>query len=771
MNYIIPFAFPFDPLAKSSVMPEKTPRPDRLIFLFAWFPAVARFALGGPEINPQVATTTRSTRCPLQCDCFNFDETVDCSHRGLERLPEFGSNTKRLYLEDNRVTFLSESSFSAADDLLLIVLERNEMTYISTLSFCNLRRLEELDLGGNRIQTFSVSSVVGCTAPNLREINLSLNLVTALPRNLSHFAPNLEILNLSYNEIESISIDETYSLLSSLRHLDISRNKIHLIARDDFKHLRATPLEILNLAESGISLIEEGSLEGFDNLSSLSLANNILSHRNVESTLWSLSSSNRSSNSLSRLDLSELLLPNLTVSMLGRFKELVILDVSICDVEYIEPGLFDRLPNLETLHAEFGKLARLENLSTSKKLRRIYLQDNRLTMLNVSELLSLESLDLSYNHFQVIPRSWLIGMRNLQLLNLSHNHIRIVEANAFMQSSIILTLDLSFNSISSLENFGLVRLSKLDVSHNFVSSVGLEAFDHLHQSLTELDLSYNNLTDVDETAFARAPNIQILNLAGNKLHQVLSRKCDGQKRPFVSLQLLKLLDLSDNDLDFIDCEYLSPLRNLVTLNLRENRFRNIGDASLLCIGSLVKLTMSGNYLDAVEVTILKRLQNLEELDLSSNPFRCDCGILPFLRWANSTQVRIVKESEDDSYKCNPGKDFIGSSQIAWENDNFLFSYRPEFERCSQFPKESSTLTLKSLKVNETREHAGRSLFSSRYFSVFCMTTLSGVLLGMTVIFLAWRYRNSFHQMKLLSPRWRVRYREVSDLEAALDSRV
>ena len=37
-----------------------------------------------------------------------------------------------------------------------------------------------------------------CRAPELKELNLSLNLLTTVPRNLSAFAPNLEILNLGY---------------------------------------------------------------------------------------------------------------------------------------------------------------------------------------------------------------------------------------------------------------------------------------------------------------------------------------------------------------------------------------------------------------------------------------------------------------------------------------------------------------------------------------------------------------------------------------------
>ena len=107
-------------------------------------------------------------------------------------------------------------------------------------SVCGLARIQELNLAANRIRDFHVAGAGGsstdtaeaerCRAPELKELNLSLNLLTAVPRNLSEFAPNLEILNLSYNEIESATLDATYAAMAALRYLDLSRNRIHVDA-------------------------------------------------------------------------------------------------------------------------------------------------------------------------------------------------------------------------------------------------------------------------------------------------------------------------------------------------------------------------------------------------------------------------------------------------------------------------------------------------------------------------------------------------------------
>jgi len=131
-------------------------------------------------------------------------------------------------------------------------------------SVCGLTRIQELNLAANRIRDFHVAGAGGsstdtaeaerCRAPELKELNLSLNLLTAVPRNLSEFAPNLEILNLSYNEIESAALDATYAAMAALRYLDLSRNRIHHLDADDFAAVApgagtaggGVPLEILS---------------------------------------------------------------------------------------------------------------------------------------------------------------------------------------------------------------------------------------------------------------------------------------------------------------------------------------------------------------------------------------------------------------------------------------------------------------------------------------------------------------------------------------------
>jgi len=293
----------------------------------------------------------------------------------------------------------------------------------------------------------------------LKEINLSLNLLTEVPRNLSDFAPNLEILNLSYNEIVSATLDASYAAMTSLRYLDLSRNRIHQLAGDDFHAVSGTgvPLEILSLVECGLVQVDADALADLVNLTSLGLANNPLQQETLTVVLgrigsvrasgnWSQHDTDpevhaseefgcpRSESQLIRLDISEVILANLTVDAVGGFSRLVVLDASYCELQYVDPHLFDCLPDLETLHLEGGRLERLDNLPALRRLRRLHLQENRLTTaVDLSGIHGLESIDISRNRIETIRSHWLSGTRGLQVVNLSHNLITAIEADAFHQ--------------------------------------------------------------------------------------------------------------------------------------------------------------------------------------------------------------------------------------------------------------------------------------------------------------------------------------------------
>jgi len=291
-----------------------------------------------PTVSPETMW------CPDACDCYNNMETLDCSQRRLHVVPgRLPQSARRIYLEDNDIGQIGPEEFTRSERLSQLVLDRNRLTTVYTATFCMLESLQELSLSANMINSFHVSRKPDCVSVALRQIDLSLNLLTAVPVDLSSFAPRLEILDLSCNEITSATLDSSYAELTSLRQLDLSRNRIHLLFAADLRPLSHVPLDVLNLAESELAVIEDEALGPLStSLKYLSLTGNPLDADNLAHALSHYASgtppppmglmvsdnqtieqnaSRTTENGLplTRLSIGEMSVGNLTVDMLAQF--------------------------------------------------------------------------------------------------------------------------------------------------------------------------------------------------------------------------------------------------------------------------------------------------------------------------------------------------------------------------------------------------------------------------------------------------------------------
>ena len=85
-----------------------------------------------------------------------------------------------------------------------------------------------------------------------------------------------------------------------------------------------------------------------------------------------------------------------------------------------------------------------------------------------------------------------------------------------------------------------LRLARLDVSHNGMTSIAEGAFDTLHDTLNELDLGYNEFRHFDDV-FLDFHMLQYLGLAHNRLGQAFAAGREQLGHLFDSLQLLQVL--------------------------------------------------------------------------------------------------------------------------------------------------------------------------------------------------------------------------------------
>ncbi|XP_065448404.1 leucine-rich repeat-containing G-protein coupled receptor 6 isoform X6 [Chrysemys picta bellii] len=174
-------------------------------------------------------------------------------------------------------------------------------------------------------------------------------------------------------------------------------------------------------------------------------------------------------------------------------------------------------------------------------------------------------------------------------------------------------LDLSMNNISELQpsTFHHLRfLEELRLSGNQLSQIPGEAFSGLY-SLKILMLQNNQLSRIPAEALRDLPNLQSLRLDANLISVV-------PKKSFEGLPSLRHLWLDDNALTEIPVQALNNLPALQAMTLALNLIWHIPDYAFQNLSSLVVLHLHNNRIQSLGINSFEGLHSLETLDLNYN---------------------------------------------------------------------------------------------------------------------------------------------------------
>ncbi|XP_051854606.1 leucine-rich repeat-containing G-protein coupled receptor 6 [Antechinus flavipes] len=174
-------------------------------------------------------------------------------------------------------------------------------------------------------------------------------------------------------------------------------------------------------------------------------------------------------------------------------------------------------------------------------------------------------------------------------------------------------LDLSMNNLTELQPglfLHLRFLEELRLSGNHLSHIPGQAFSGLY-SLKILMLQNNQLSRIPAEALWELPNLQSLRLDANIISVVPERSFEG-------LSSLRHLWLDDNALPEIPIRALNNLPSLQAMTLALNQIRLIPDYAFQNLTSLVVLHLHNNQIQHLGTNSFEGLHNLETLDLNYN---------------------------------------------------------------------------------------------------------------------------------------------------------
>ncbi|KAL2729406.1 DNA polymerase delta subunit 3-like [Vespula squamosa] len=248
-------------------------------------------------------------------------------------------------------------------------------------------------------------------------------------------------------------------------------------------------------------------------------------------------------------------------------------------------------------------------LDQYQNVEELILSKNNLTLVSPSIFMILKhvkKLDLSENLMSEIYINELAKFNNLDELNYSNNKLKIFNNVIFDKISTIIKLNLSHNCIKILKSTTIskpvISLIIFDLSYNditFIDNIFLKPFLHLKH----LDLSFNKITSISENAFSQLLDLRTLRINNNFLIS------------------LKFNELPDNLIE-LHIEYNKVVKLLYEpsqiqgLNIEFNNISRL-ETNLACLHSLEYLNVSGNKLAKFPNVMLQRLK---VLDISNNNY-------------------------------------------------------------------------------------------------------------------------------------------------------
>lgn len=198
------------------------------------------------------------------------------------------------------------------------------------------------------------------------------------------------------------------------------------------------------------------------------------------------------------------------------------------------------------------------------------------------------------------------------------------------------------SSLRDLRNLTVRTLNGRKTNYNLELEKG--AFDNMPQ-IEKLDLSWNNIWQIQHPLFCPLSNLVTLNISWNLLKDItelgfqdVSEEKISEKHPRRQLEStsarpscsldVQSLDMSNNQISMLPINGFSSLKRLRVLNLSSNAISMVVDEALHGLRSLESLDLSGNKIVALPPAMFRdATKSLKELRLQNNSISALPGLV------------------------------------------------------------------------------------------------------------------------------------------------
>ncbi|XP_059153821.1 toll-like receptor 4 [Physella acuta] len=566
---------------------------------------------------------------------------VNCCCRGLQHLPRenYPATVVVFDLKANAISTLAPAYFSRYTELQVLDLSMNRLTQICPLCFVGLGRLQLLNLWGNNITISSSTIDVQTFRPlsSLRELVINRNNVNVTDSRLHYPDQALSVLgNLTTLHIDGIKDKDFgpgFGHLTSLVKLNLQGYNggycmIESLRNSTFRYL--TSLQVLDLQDCQLfgDKIEAGAFLPLTSIVSINLTHNEgIGLQYLDNVFYGLQHHRHLREMRLQLIVDRYSFANCMDSDVIKYfpRYLQVLDFQENSVEGVDRSFIARLP---------ASLRELD-VSGNKFVIDLYLKDlklmKNLTVLKLNGGTKVYKLPKRFPYFQQHYRSNCSQESGVSVepfvLNLPPN-VKVIEMTQAGLSNVVSGFNVTENT---LEN--------LSISHNHFPR--LEGPLEGLTQLKFLDLASCDVEFVSESFFSSMARLEVLKLESNYLGDYLDNLNTTQV--FSSLQSLRVLNLSLNDLHHLPDNIFTHLVSLEYLDLSSNPLTqftvdisHLGRLKFLNLYRARIFNIPPPAMDHIDSLVKKNLGT--RVNMAATPIKCDCENFPFLKWMTQSKA-------------------------------------------------------------------------------------------------------------------------------------
>lgn len=352
---------------------------------------------------------------------------------------------------------------------------------------------------------------------------------------------------------------------------------------------------------------------------------------------------------LTLFDLSHNVLTEMPSKAFSNARNLTLIDLSHNQIASMPPDVFKTeeivittkaqdISNLESILLNNNKLTFIdpEWFLSVVKLTTLTLNDNLLTEFNACSAfgtsIALRSLQLQNNEFSVIRTNGLSDKQCLNQLdsfdisnNLKNSGTRIIRANAE-------TINISNTNLR--ECFVPYNAIILRADHNRIDSI---VFDELpNTELRELYLNHNKINSTD--FLFDLEDLQIIDLSHNELGQI-------NEKVFEKMPKLTTLNIAYNKLVTIDTTFLKSTDKLTHLDISNNLLSGLFKLNVKAV-ALSVLNIANNNFTLIQHNLKTQTPNLTSIDMNGNHYYCD-DLASMILFLNLDHITPIIRSDGD----------------------------------------------------------------------------------------------------------------------------